>query len=524
MAFPSVLQSSTFQKDDANANTFEMTRPAGLTNGNTLFILFAVDGDHAITVTADGLTSQGTIREGSVSLVSCWLKIDGTEPTTFTMTIASGTERACGIAYEIQDAADPGVDSPGATNTTGSSNTPDPPNSTPAGGAKDFLWIAAVGVDRNSTIDSFPTNMTVGSVQLNVDGGGANSCSIGSDTHQLNATSFNPNTFGISASDGWSGLTINIFPADTGDTPMVAAQGSYSYTGQASDLLWDHDLAGGAVQGSYDLTGKAAITSRGFLTTADQGSYSLAGQAALFLRTHVLAAVQGDYTYTGQAANLLWDHLIDAVQGSYGLTGQAAEFLLGATVVAAQGGYSLTGQAANLLWDHIITAVQGSYAYTGFAAETRKGSTLIAIQGAYSLAGQAANLLFNPLIAALQGSYTLTGQAAILTKNIPLIAVQGSYNLTGQAAILTRKVTIIAAQGSYSLTGQAANLLWGHLMAAAQGNYAYTGFAAITSKGAAATLTAVQGSYILTGKDAILTDSGAVGGGFVPVIRPRRRR
>ncbi len=220
MAFPSVLQSSTFQKDDANATSFEVTRPAGLTNGNTLLIVFACDGDRTITMTADGLTQLANVSDGTVSTRAGFLKIDGSEPTTFTIT-TSGSERAAAVIYEIQAAADPDVTAPTQSTATGASNVPNPPEHTPAGGAKDFLWVAAVGVDRDKTIDIFPSNMTAGSVQLNENGGGANSCSIGSDTHQENTSAFDPNNFTISATEGWAILTISIFPAGGGG-PTIA--------------------------------------------------------------------------------------------------------------------------------------------------------------------------------------------------------------------------------------------------------------------------------------------------------------
>ena len=212
MALPNVKsgQTATFQKDDANASSFEVTIPSGLTNDNTLIVIFACDGNRTITMTAD-MDAQLPNIQNTVSLRAAYKKIDGTEGSAVTVT-TSGNERACAVAYEIENASDPDVDPPTQSDTDGISATPDPTTHTPAGGAKDFLWLAAVGVDRDRTIDSFPTNMDTGSVQLNVNGGTANSCSIGSDTHQLNAASFNPDTFGISALDGWVSLTLSIFP------------------------------------------------------------------------------------------------------------------------------------------------------------------------------------------------------------------------------------------------------------------------------------------------------------------------
>ncbi len=253
---------------------------------------------------------------------------------------------------------------------------------------------------------------------------------------------------------GWQGA----FTAAT-DTPMVAAQGSFTLTGQAANTLWGHEVA--AAQGSYSLTGQSAITTKDTPITAAQGSYALTGQSSNLLWKHLVAAAQGSYSLTGQSANLLWDHLIAAAQGSYALTGQAAITLKNLVpLTAAQGSYALTGQAANLLWGHLVGAVQGSYSLTGQAATTshQQGIILTAAQGSYALTGQTANLLWKHLLTAVQGSYALMGQAAVTTKDTPITATQGAYTLTGQAAITLFDHIIVATQGGYTLTGQDAGL------------------------------------------------------------------
>ncbi len=256
MTLPSVLQASTFQKDDANASSFEVNRPAGLTNGNTLLIIFACDGNRIITLTADGFTELANVQEGTVTIRAGFLKIDGSEPSTFTVTTSAG-ERAAAVVYEIQDAADPDVTAPTQSSTTGASNTPDPTSHTPAGGAQDFLWVAAIGVDRDKTIDSFPSNMTIGSSEQNRDGATANSCSIGTDTHQLNAASFDPTAFGISASEGFAALTISVFPVpppptgigtQTLDNYTQAGIGIMQPSGAAAQTLDDYLQAGVGVE------------------------------------------------------------------------------------------------------------------------------------------------------------------------------------------------------------------------------------------------------------------------------------
>ncbi len=212
MTLPSVVsgQTETFQKDDANATSFEVTIPSGLTNGNVLLVVFVCDGNRTIDLTTGGdLDFQlANTQEGSVTIRAGFKRVDGTEGSAVTVT-TSGSERACAVAYEIQD-VEPfdGFQSLEQETATGESNTPDPP--VDAHADRPRLMVAVVGVDRDKTIDSFPANMTAGSVQLNVNGGGANSCSIGSDTHQTSGSNFNPDTFGISASEGWAALTIAV--------------------------------------------------------------------------------------------------------------------------------------------------------------------------------------------------------------------------------------------------------------------------------------------------------------------------
>ncbi|KKM13871.1 hypothetical protein LCGC14_1711820, partial [marine sediment metagenome] len=303
----------------------------------------------------------------------------------------------------------------------------------------------------------------------------------GTTLFRASHTSFNDGdwTYGVTANDGandkWFYWAIEEVAA-AGEV-IVAAQGSYSLNGQASNLLWAHKMP--AVQGSYALNGQPAVTFKSIPMVAAQGSYNLNGQVANLLWAHVMLGAQGDYNLNGQASNLLWAHLVDAVQGSYGLTGFAAILSRQITTIGAQGSYTLIGFAADLLWKHLIIAAQGSYAYTGFAADTRVG-------------------------------FTMT-------------AVQGSYLLNGQAAEFLRTHILVGVQGDYSLNGQSANLFWNHLIPANQGSYTYTGFDAITFVTAGETLTAVQGSYILTGQPVVLIFSGGAGGTYKPTFRPRRR-
>lgn len=231
---------------------------------------------------------------------------------------------------------------------------------------------------------------------------------------------------------------VGSIESETGAYTLVAAQGSYSLSGQAAGLRASRILT--AAQGSYSLTGQDAALRKTYPLIAAQGSYSLNGQSANLVVTRVLAAAQGSYALTGQAANLVYGKTLTAAQGAYSLTGQDAALRVTRTMVAGQGSYNLSGQAANLFAARQVTAEQG----------------------AYSLTGMAAGLLYSgasPTLIAGMGSYSLTGQDVALRRTAILLAAQGDYTITGQVAGLRADRVLSAATGFYTLTGEPADLL-----------------------------------------------------------------
>jgi hypothetical protein len=137
--------------------------------------------------------------------------------TTFT---ASANTRTAAIAYLIAGAEDPATQAPQVgTTASGSSTTPDPPTTTPTGGAKDYLWIACLTrageeADDDTWATASPTNFTpnpplqkaCGIAGSNL-GGIVAAASFGS-----NAASMNPATFTI-ATGAWRAQTIAVHPA-----------------------------------------------------------------------------------------------------------------------------------------------------------------------------------------------------------------------------------------------------------------------------------------------------------------------
>lgn len=227
MAFPNIIQASTYVFDASNKTDHEVTRPSGLTIGNTLVMAVSVDGGgRTIIMTADGFTELGEVS-GSNTVNVGYLKIDGTEPTTFTITI-NNVQTMSAVVYEIANAADPDVTAPEQTGATGASATPDPPNHTPSGGLDDYLWLAFAGFDIGSTtrtLDNFPSNMTHASpAEQAAVGGTTISVGMAGDAHALAASSFNPNAFGMNESDAWACATISISPGVAGGISIPVVQ------------------------------------------------------------------------------------------------------------------------------------------------------------------------------------------------------------------------------------------------------------------------------------------------------------
>jgi hypothetical protein len=143
----------------------------------------------------------------------------GTLGTSSTL-VASGVTRTAAIAYLISGAENPATQAPQVgTTASGSSTTPDPPTTTPTGGAKDYLWIAACTrageeADDDTWATASPTNFlpnpplqkACGIAGTNL-GGIVAAASFGS-----NAASMNPATFTI-ATGAWRAQTIAVHPA-----------------------------------------------------------------------------------------------------------------------------------------------------------------------------------------------------------------------------------------------------------------------------------------------------------------------
>ncbi len=211
MAFP-VVETTATSLETSGVTNHTVSLPSGIVSGNLLIVNFAVDGNPGVSWPA-GWTEIFEVAKSSLNaLAVAYRKADGTESSTITVTTGA-SKTSSHTSYRISGAIDPTTQAPEiSTGATGASTNPDPDNLTPTGGAKDYLWLAVHGHNKDANTTAFPTNYTNG---VSTQGGGSTGSAIGSAERNLNAASENPATFTIGAALDWVAATIAIHPAGT---------------------------------------------------------------------------------------------------------------------------------------------------------------------------------------------------------------------------------------------------------------------------------------------------------------------
>lgn len=157
------------------------------------------------TSTADATDDQTT---------GWYRQCTGTETTNIDVDLSAAAKGAI-VVYRITGHEDPATQQPEEFEATGTGANPDPPNATPTGGSKDYLWIAFCGADGEMADATAPTNYNNSFVAANSGTGGAvaTNCRVGAGTRTLTASSENPGAFTLgAASNGWTAWTIAVHP------------------------------------------------------------------------------------------------------------------------------------------------------------------------------------------------------------------------------------------------------------------------------------------------------------------------
>jgi hypothetical protein len=231
MAFPSVSAADT-QSGSATSNstTLTLTYPTNLASNDLILAFVGRDGGNVNgTWPADWVATSFNGSGSACNVIVAKKKSDGTETGNFNVTAlnseqgpwrviripAAQWEGTIGTTFSTGGASDGAVERAGAQ---GSTSTPDPTSLDPFNWAsEDTLWIAVAAWDGTPTGTGYPTNYTQEDHTTagghTATSGGAGGAGLAVSYRQLNASSEDPGTFTISASEQWAAITIAVRPA-----------------------------------------------------------------------------------------------------------------------------------------------------------------------------------------------------------------------------------------------------------------------------------------------------------------------
>lgn len=274
MVFPVVATSATSLEDSSNVSSHTVSLPGSIASGDLLIVFFCTDGNPTITFPNEGTDwieiYDRTAVSNAARIKAAWRKAGASEPSTITVT-TSNNQRSSHIALRITGAEDPTTTAPETGGFGGGNNdSPNVASWSVSGAAKDYLWIASEGHDRNRTVDSFPSTHTDNN--LSSVGGGANSSGCGVATLEANKTTDDPAVFTISASDEWAAAGIAVHPTGVTTVALVGSLAAVSNT-PASQLEVSMKLKGGSV------TGVSNVPDALMKTAMDLFSVAIVGQS-----------------------------------------------------------------------------------------------------------------------------------------------------------------------------------------------------------------------------------------------------
>lgn len=222
MAFPQVSDADTKSGTvGSNSNSWTLTYPTNLANGDLVLAFAAVDGNSTGTFPAGWVAISTANPGGDVTLVRAKKLSDGTETGNFTLGISANEQGAWRLlripaagwegTLGTQFAKEPLSGSVAGVAAGGTSANPDPFSLDPDNWAtEDTLWIAVMAGDANRTVTGYPASYTNTATDNPASSGGAY---LGIARLESAVSSEDPGTFTISASDDWVAGTIAIRPA-----------------------------------------------------------------------------------------------------------------------------------------------------------------------------------------------------------------------------------------------------------------------------------------------------------------------
>lgn len=249
MAFPSVVAPRQASGALSSSTSHAIAMPASATTARGVLVVTTWDSAPVATTASSGWTKIAQSNAGSGSVGSAlFYKRPGVTLSSLTVSL-SFAEEGTYVVLAIDDAEpSENVTATSATATTANGN---PPNHVPAGGARDYLWIAA---HCNESLE-VATTAPSGFANLTAAEGGSSGASTATAERTLNAASLDPGAF-VSPAEDYIAWTIAVPPlaatdVEVDDTrPAGTLHGSP--TGETVEALSIHlaldDVAPGAAE------------------------------------------------------------------------------------------------------------------------------------------------------------------------------------------------------------------------------------------------------------------------------------
>lgn len=207
--FPVIAGQAT-TVESSNTTTHPVLYPTGILEDNLLIACAGMDGAAVAMTWPGGWTDLETRAAGQSSLACRWQVAAGTETGTFNITSVA-SEQICAYVWRINGYELPATQAPDATSNSGGSINPDPTSHTPAGGAKDYLWLSFLAIDLTPSVSVYSTSYT------NTERISAFTNICLQQRRELNATSDDPSALTLSGSSSYKAALIAIHPGLEGE-------------------------------------------------------------------------------------------------------------------------------------------------------------------------------------------------------------------------------------------------------------------------------------------------------------------
>ena len=214
MAAPTVATPRGASGALASSTTHAVTMPASATTGRGVLVVTTWDSAPVASTTSPGWAKIAEASAGSVGS-ALFYKRPGVTLAALTVAL-SFAEEGTYVVLAFDGAAT--SEDPTATSTTAATANGNPPTHTPAGGSRDYLWIAAHCNESLEVATAAPASYA----NLTTATGGASGGSTATAERALTAASENPGAFTSPAEDHVS-WTIAVPPGATGPTATAAA-------------------------------------------------------------------------------------------------------------------------------------------------------------------------------------------------------------------------------------------------------------------------------------------------------------